>query len=68
MCVCNITADSSISVFSLMPPALQVTTQQALEALQREASKQVQGGLAAEEEADLKVRMLVYVCNYFFVA
>jgi len=51
-----------------MPPALQVTTQQALEALQREASKQVQGGLAAEEEADLKVRMLVYVCNYFFVA
>eukprot|EP00983_Pelagomonas_calceolata_P049504 1141539-Pelagomonas_calceolata.AAC.4 len=33
---------------------LQVTTDQALEALQREASKQVQGGLAAEEAADLQ--------------
>ena len=37
----------------------QVTTEQALEALQREANKQVEGGLAAEEAADLQVRLRV---------
>jgi hypothetical protein len=44
--------------------ATQVTTDQALEALQREASKQVQGGLEAEEAADLKVWVMPGIWDF----